>query len=80
MSPPTSGPKFSPNKPLRKSGSVVGRKLDSKISISAPQMAEIKAPDLAEIVTLWPSLAEHIKAAIKALIRMSQDHTEAKKR
>ena len=33
-------------------------------------------PDLAEIVTVWPELPEHIKAAIKALV---QTHKAEKK-
>jgi hypothetical protein len=33
-------------------------------------------PDLAEIVTVWPELPEHLKAAIKALI---QTHKPEKK-
>ena len=32
--------------------------------------------DLAEIVTVWPELPEHIKAAIRALV---QTHTEGRK-
>jgi hypothetical protein len=32
-------------------------------------------PDLAEIVSIWPELPGHIKAAIKALV---QTHTAAK--
>jgi hypothetical protein len=33
-------------------------------------------PELAEIVTVWPELPEHIKAAIKALV---QTHKTEKK-
>jgi hypothetical protein len=30
-------------------------------------------PDLAEIVSIWPTLPEHIKAAIKAMVQAYKD-------
>ncbi len=31
--------------------------------------ADLITPDLAEIVTAWPKMPEHIKAAVLALVR-----------
>ena len=39
-----------------------GPKTPQKVQNSLP-------PDLAEIVSVWPDLPEHIKAAIKALVQ-----------
>jgi len=51
----------------------VDRKMDSRKSISTPQVTQIDAPnlppDLAEVVTCWPELPEHIKAAITTLVQ-----------
>ncbi|HPC96473.1 MAG TPA: hypothetical protein PLU87_16110 [Sedimentisphaerales bacterium] len=47
--------------------------MDSRKSISTPQVTQIDAPnlppDLAEVVTCWPELPEHIKAAITTLVQ-----------
>ena len=41
-----------------------------------PKQAEKLPDDLAEIVAVWPELPEHIKAAIKALIRTNNTEIE----
>ena len=77
MSPLTPEAKLIQNKHLQEAGSGVDRELDSEMSISAPETMEIHTPnlppDLAEVVTRWPELPDHIKAAIKALVRTQSD-------
>jgi len=73
MSPLTSEAKSLQDKHLQKAESGVDRKTDSRMSISAPKTTESHTPslppDLAEVVTRWPELPGHIKAAIKALVQ-----------
>jgi hypothetical protein len=51
----------------------VDRKRDSQKPKTTGNQGEIDTselpPDLAEIVSVWPELPEHIKAAIKALVQ-----------
>ena len=57
----------------------------SKIPISTKSGAKcgahdapkpIKDPELAKIVESWPGLPEHIKAAIKALVKTNKSETK----
>ena len=66
---PTSGNcKPTVNEALTKNSPAV---LDTCLDISLQEW-----PDLQQIITAWPELPEHIKAAIKALV---QTHNEGKK-
>ena len=61
------------NKDLESTDTIVDRKTDSKKSKTTPNQAFLDPaelpPDLMKIVTLWPELPIHIKAAIKALVQ-----------
>jgi hypothetical protein len=49
-----------------KSQSFVNKELTGKVCLATVQKLP-KNPDLQQIITVWPDLPEHIRAAIKAL-------------
>jgi hypothetical protein len=67
-------------KDLTNSQTSLDRETDSKKSNQVPKQAEIDIrnlpAELAEIITVWHELPEHIKAAIKALV---QTHSKGTK-
>ncbi|MHC4742632.1 MAG: hypothetical protein ACYS8Z_12010 [Planctomycetota bacterium] len=50
-----------------------GAKSDARRAQKAENRPKNLPPDLAEIVAKWPTLQEHIRAAIKALVQVAEE-------